>query len=634
MASTLFSAIGRGYSARTILSSMARQSPKYGRFINEAYYYGYTANSILASIASRKDKKSYDPEMFLTDYEKTQNKDQERKKNQLLGTLAAAGTLGAIGVGLNALIQRNKPIYPEVLPALGKSKGAKGSKQPYTINRERPQIGNEQKQIANQQKQLGYIQPQQAPQQQSPQRPPPIYPPGQPSQAAQPPQQQSPQGPRPQQPQYNLKNVNLVNGFPQEMKSFRNIIEAGYDPEATELALRVSLPKDVLSIMDKTQGGLSQVIKDYSAFVKENPIKSAVEKNTQELQRQRAQKETFGQQEPQATQPKEASQQVAEVELPRSTPSAPQQAQQAQQLPQEQAVQPPQQRPQQIAPVEQPQVQKQTQPVKPLVSLKNGKVGTLEGIEKGVATINIDGNIIREKKNQLTVEGPEAEQASRQLINSIPEGMKSTALMSATYIPQFEMAMLKYWSGETAWFSGLPEEDYMQIAMGTYTPKGEAKTGIGEYNPSVADSHGAANHDLIVKNPRFSKENKGKTWGYAKNEFDFLHGIQKHLSKFSKERYDKEGKLITSKSKGEKQKKKENESDESGIKKAFEQMGGGIVEGLYNGIFKSLQEGKDTFSGIKDPLIQLAKPYYEKGLIKSPSDLKDFVNKKGKFKTK
>ncbi len=60
------------------------------------------------------------------------------------------------------------------------------------------------------------------------------------------------------------------------------------------------------------------------------------------------------------------------------------------------------------------------------------------------------------------------------------------------------------------------------------------------------------------------------------------------------------------------------------------EMGKGITDNFYNGIFDSLKNKKDTFSGVKDPLIAKAKPLYEKGLIKSPEDLRDFAN--GKLK--
>lgn len=72
---------------------------------------------------------------------------------------------------------------------------------------------------------------------------------------------------------------------------------------------------------------------------------------------------------------------------------------------------------------------------------------------------------------------------------------------------------------------------------------------------------------------------------------------------------------------------KEAPEKSTGIKEAFAEAGKGITEGFYNGIFNALKEDKSTFAGVKDPLIQRAKPYFDKGLIKTPEDLKIFANK-------
>lgn len=63
-------------------------------------------------------------------------------------------------------------------------------------------------------------------------------------------------------------------------------------------------------------------------------------------------------------------------------------------------------------------------------------------------------------------------------------------------------------------------------------------------------------------------------------------------------------------------------------------MAKGMMENFYDGVFKSLQQGKDKFAGIKEPLIDKAKPYFQKGLIKSAEDLKEFANNPDKFKEK
>ncbi len=57
-------------------------------------------------------------------------------------------------------------------------------------------------------------------------------------------------------------------------------------------------------------------------------------------------------------------------------------------------------------------------------------------------------------------------------------------------------------------------------------------------------------------------------------------------------------------------------------------MGKGMTDNLYNGLFESLKKGSTKFAGIEDPLLKRAKEPFEKGLIKSPDDLRKFANEK------
>jgi hypothetical protein len=69
------------------------------------------------------------------------------------------------------------------------------------------------------------------------------------------------------------------------------------------------------------------------------------------------------------------------------------------------------------------------------------------------------------------------------------------------------------------------------------------------------------------------------------------------------------------------------EDDKLGFKAAFKTMGGGALsDNLYKGIFDALKEGKDTFAGVKDNLLQAAKPAFDAGQIKSVEDLKKFAD--------
>lgn len=71
------------------------------------------------------------------------------------------------------------------------------------------------------------------------------------------------------------------------------------------------------------------------------------------------------------------------------------------------------------------------------------------------------------------------------------------------------------------------------------------------------------------------------------------------------------------------------EEESLGFKEAFGSLkGGGVSEKLYEGLFEALKQGKDTYAGIKDPILTKAKEPFEKGEIKSAQDLKEFVERK------
>jgi len=57
-------------------------------------------------------------------------------------------------------------------------------------------------------------------------------------------------------------------------------------------------------------------------------------------------------------------------------------------------------------------------------------------------------------------------------------------------------------------------------------------------------------------------------------------------------------------------------------------MAEAMSDNLYSSLFDSLSQGKDTMAGIKDPVLSFAKPYFDRGEIKSPEDLKNLVSEK------
>jgi len=527
MASVLFQAIGRGYHARSILSAISKQAPKYQNFINNAYLAGYTAESILSRVAKSKDGKNYDPDQFLTEHEKVQRRDLSQKRNASMKLLAAAGTTAAVvggaAYGAYELMKRNRSpqaIRPNaILPPLPQQR----------------QIGGRQQQLA-----IGHQAHQQ--QQPQPQQPGPV----QPMPMAPQPQQQSPQAqPQPQPPPQDLtKTVDLLKGL-KEDRRLSNLIDGGFDLQTTTALFRASAPKNVLSILEKADGGLEKVVDDYKRFLDESQARqqqqaelSKPTENFAEMTRS-----TMGQ-----PKPEEQTDVMNEFMKASQAQSMQPQAQQQQSMQPTQNAQQPT-----ASPIEQiaPQMNAPSPP-KPLVSLKNGQIGQVEQEKNNVATVNVNGNIRKEKMSELGKEPPETEEAVRSIINSIPENMKSTAVQSMVHIPGLNIMLSQFYDGKWAYYLDMPEDVYQSVALGTYAPKGQATTGIGEYKPGVADSRGAGFHQEIKVNPKYNKENKGKTWGYATNEYSLLHNIQSILHKISKERYDEQGNIIIPKTRTKK----------------------------------------------------------------------------------
>lgn len=174
-------------------------------------------------------------------------------------------------------------------------------------------------------------------------------------------------------------------------------------------------------------------------------------------------------------------------------------------------------------------------------------IGEVKEIRNGKALVDIDGTLHKVDEDKLEGEPVDLEPAVRYIMDNIPEKLKSTAFESSIHlrIPRFEDIMLvKFYDGKWAWYLDVPENLYSDIATGVYEPKTAGKTGIAEYKPGVIDSRGAGFQSEIVQNPKYGKNEKGKTWGYALTKYNALEQIQESLKNISKERYDEQGNLI------------------------------------------------------------------------------------------
>lgn len=501
-------AISRGFTANQVLRRLSHGMPQAGNFIFAAQAAGYTADQILSRIA--KDKKNHDPDNFLTEQQKELRTRDRQKRNRALAAIGALGTIGALAAGAYHLYNRNPSVpivNPQVLPAIQQSRT--GIQQP-TINIPNPQIGYNQRLLpGNPPPQLG------GPQPQPPQIP--VNPSPQPTPNS-PPQNQPIQSITPVDLKESIKNqrdpmksIQLVSGLKQDTR-FKNMIDAGHDDETTAELLKMVLPRQVSEEMKKVPGGIQSIVEDYRKFLKES--------ESQEKPQSGFNQGTIVQN---------------QTPQPVQNPIEPQ---------------PPIQQPEQNRNVEplSPEITRDfSQPSVPLAMNNKGQIGEVTPHAKGVSNLDIDGKSERVKDSSLTPEPEGIEEAVRRIVKSIPEKMKSTQMQSAIYIPEHQIMITQFYDGKYAWYKGVPEDIYRNICMGNYTPVGEAITGIAEYSPDAIDSRGAGFDQEIKKNPTYSKGNKGNTWGYANNEYSLLKEIQPILHKVSKERYDKQGKLLTPK---------------------------------------------------------------------------------------
>ena len=481
--SAILGAIGRGFTSNQILRKLANNYPNYANAIYGAQAAGYGANQILRKFHNNKTGQNLPEDAFLTEHEKTRKQDDKRKRNRALATIGVLGTAGAVGAGLYQLANRGAAITPQVLPAIKKTQPPK-------------QVGY------NSPVAIGHIEPRQPNQPQSPITNSPSNIPKE----TMPTQPSDPLRDSIKNQRDPIKSVELVRNLKLEPR-FDLMVKQGYDTETTAQLLKMTMPKEVFASMQKVPGGIETIVEDYKNYMSQ--------KKPENNQIQDQQEQII----PEQMQKQEAEQKNNPVNLPSQ-----------QQLPQRQI--------------------ESEKPASSFAMLPKGQIGEVQSVKNGVATVNVEGKTKKLKVSEIYPEPEGMESTVRDLISKIPENMKSTALQSTVFVnlPTGNTLMLsQFYDGKIAWYLDVPEDTYDNISLGTYTPKGESRTGIGEYNPSVSDSRGAGFHNEIKVNPKYSSENKGKTWGYAKNSYDLMHSIQSSLHKISKEKYDENGKLIEKK---------------------------------------------------------------------------------------
>lgn len=529
----ILTAIGRGFTSNRILNSLSRRFPQIANTLAVAQAAGYTSSQILRKIYNKSTGKELSEDHFMTSNQRLNKELDKHKRDRAFAVIGALGTAGALAAGGYALASRNKAIQPsQILPSQNISQRMnKGQGQIINTPNRTLQIGNQ-----------GPTQPN-SPTPTNPKSPvSPIINSVNPN--------RSPLNKAALAQKASLlqrsptENIALVNNFKQEQR-FQNMIRQGFEPEVTSELLKITIPKDIVKVMEKQPGGLQGIVEDYTEFLNQNP-KQEPESEIQEpeIQQEQSLQKQQTQQSPMLMPQQQISPQVLNIDQSQ-TPAGPLATNPVPFNEARQEVQPI--RPEaQITPIkENAKYEPETQGN--LALLPKGEIGSVESVKNGVAKVNINGKVLDKKLSDLSYEPPGTEQAVRHILSSIPENMKSTSLSSMVHLPQDNILLVQFHDGKWAWYKDFPEDTYRNIALGIYDPKGQGKTGIGEYKPGVADSRGAGFHKEIRENPKYSKGNKGSTWGYASNEYSLLHDVQKTIHKISKEKLDEKGNIIEKK---------------------------------------------------------------------------------------
>jgi hypothetical protein len=158
--------------------------------------------------------------------------------------------------------------------------------------------------------------------------------------------------------------------------------------------------------------------------------------------------------------------------------------------------------------------------MKKLAQLPNGDLGEIESIKNGVVKLNVNGQVKHRKLSDVITEPEEVRLALNDILQ-IPESERSAAMDLLHYTPQHKLLHIMFPDGKIAWYEDVPEDVVDEILEAKGTPKTTGKTKTGEeWAAGVPESRFATVSAKITRNPKYSKDNEGITWGYTQKQYD------------------------------------------------------------------------------------------------------------------
>jgi len=172
------------------------------------------------------------------------------------------------------------------------------------------------------------------------------------------------------------------------------------------------------------------------------------------------------------------------------------------------------------------QLEKESEKLPELGMTPQGDFGEITEVKNGIAKIRTENGVKSRKLSELIKEPDEVRIALHDILQ-IPESERSAVMDLSVYDPVDKRYYVQYPDGRVVVYKDVPEEDAEAIKIGKGIPKTTGKTKTGEmWAAGIPDSRGAELSARILRNPKYNKENQGKTWYYLQEGYDKYNKIR------------------------------------------------------------------------------------------------------------
>jgi hypothetical protein len=164
---------------------------------------------------------------------------------------------------------------------------------------------------------------------------------------------------------------------------------------------------------------------------------------------------------------------------------------------------------------------------------ETGLAGELKDIKQKEALIDDNGKLHKVKVSDLERTPEELIEAAKDLLK-IPEVDRSSVISLVTYRPSTKQMFIQYHNGETYAYEDIPDELVTEIADAMGTPVTSGKNLYGAWEEGKQDSRGAALIHKVIRDPRYSKDNEGKTWEKLGTPYNYWKKLRKPAKRKSR----------------------------------------------------------------------------------------------------